>query len=170
MRFQLMMFPAALVAAAPAQAADYLTLEQAQRALFPDATFTQADLLLTEAQVDDLLKTVAAPVMRSKVRAWKVSTGGWFILDQVMGRDDRVTYAIGIDKDGVVKGIEILVCLPEYSGIRSSRWRDQFIGKQGFGFTDIANISGTTLSVEHITEGVKRTIATYTKFLVQKAG
>ena len=102
MRFQLMMFPAALVAAAPLQAADYLTIEQAQAALFPEATFTPADLLLTEAQVDELLKTVAAPVFRTKVRAWKVSTGGWFILDQVMGRDDRVTYAIGIDKNGVV--------------------------------------------------------------------
>ena len=170
MRFQLMMFPAALVAAAPLQAADYLTIEQAQAALFPEATFTPADLLLTEAQVDDLLKTVAAPVFRTKVRAWKVSTGGWFILDQGMGRDDRVTYAIGIDKNGVVKGIEILVCLPEYSGIRSPRWRDQFIGKQSFAFTDIANISGTTLSVEHISEGVRRTIATYAKFIAQKAG
>lgn len=160
-----MMLPAALVAAVPAQAEDYLTIEQAQGLLFPNATFTPADIVLSEAQVEELLASVDAPIYRTKVRAWKVSTGGWFILDQVMGRDDRVTYAIGLDEHGSVRGIEILVCISGYDGIRGTNWRAQFVGKQSPTFDDITSISGTTLSVMHIIEGVKRTLATYAMFI-----
>jgi hypothetical protein len=167
------MVPAALVAAAPAFATDYLTVEQAQTLLFPGATFTPADVILSETQIDELLKIARAPVFRSKVRAWRVSTGGWFILDQVVGRDDRITYALGLDKDGAVTGLEILVCLQEYSGIRSPRWRSQFVGRR-YGTpeyaAEIASISGTTLSVDHIAEGVKRTLATFALYIAPKAG
>jgi hypothetical protein len=104
------------------------------------------------------------------VRAWKVSTGGWFILDQVMGRDDRVTYAIGLDQDGTVRGIEILVCVAGYDGIRRPGWRSQFVGKKSPNFNDIASISGATLSAMHIAEGVKRTLVTYIKYIAPQSG
>jgi hypothetical protein len=174
MRYAFMLVVPALVAGAAAQAENYLTVEQAQQQIFPGATFTAADFTLSEAEVDELLRVSQATVFRSRVRAWKVSTGGWFILDQVMGRDDRVTYAIGLRDDGSVAGIEVLVCLPGYDGVRGLQWRNQFRGKKHDAsnviYDEISNISGTTLSVDHITEGVKRVLATYALFIAPRQG
>ncbi|MSO99205.1 MAG: FMN-binding protein [Rhodospirillaceae bacterium] len=174
MRYQFMMFPAAIVASISAQAEDFLTVDKAQQLIFPGATFTPSDLTLSEAQVDQLIQLTNATVFRSRVKAWKVSTGGWFFLDQVPGRDDRITYAIGLNDDGSVKGIEILVCVASYDGVRQAGWRSQFQGKlhaDGPNLANqIANITGTTLSVEHIAEGVKRVLATHALFIANKTG
>ncbi len=171
MRFQLLLIPPALFAPAVVQAATYLSLEQAQQAIFPGETFTPADLVLGKEQVEELLRVSRSPVLRSRVRAWKTSGGGWFVLDQVFGRDDRITYVIGIDASGAVRGIEILVCDSGYEGIRSPRWLEQFHGAThaaaGAMAGTIANISGTTLSVEHITEGVRRVLATHALYLAR---
>jgi hypothetical protein len=172
MQFKFLLFPAALYASASAEAQSFMTVEQAQAALFPGATLTPADFTLTEAEVDELIRVSRATVHRSRVKVWKASTGGWFVLDQVFGRDDRITYAIGLDAGGAVTGIEILICAPGYEGVREAPWRDQFVGAE---FKDeaalpsrIANISGTTLSVEHITEGVRRVLATYALFIAPR--
>lgn len=173
MRSQFLLVPAAVVASVAAHAEDYMTVEEAQQAIFPGASFKPADFTMSEAQVDALLKATNATVFRSRVKAWKASTGGWFFLDQVPGRDDRITYAIGINEDGSVKGIEILVCLAGYSGIRDMGWRSQFEGKlhpSASLLSEIANISGTTLSVEHIVEGVTRMLATYAMYVSGKTG
>lgn len=169
MRSQLMLIPPALIAPAVVQAAAFLTVEEAQNAIFPGATFTPADLVLDKAQVEELLRVARSPVLRSRVKAWRVSGGGWFFLDQVFGRDDRITYAIGIDASGAVKGLEILVCESGYEGVRSPRWLGQFDGvtqSTAAGLDGrIANSSGTTLSVNHITEGVRRVLATHALYL-----
>lgn len=174
MRSQFLLVPAAIIASVSAHAEDYLTVEEAQQAVFPGAKFTPADFTMNEAQVDALIKATNATVFRSRVKAWKVSTGGWFFLDQVPGRDDRITYAIGIDEKGAVKAIEVLVCLAGYSGVRDRDWRGQFSSKSHKPGTnmmsEIANIAGTTLSVEHIVEGVTRMLATHAMYANGKTG
>lgn len=174
MRSQFLLVPAALIASISAHAEDYMTVEEAQQAIFPGAKFTPADFTMSETQVDALIKATNATVFRSRVKAWKVSTGGWFFLDQVPGRDDRITYAIGIDETGAVKSIEVLVCLAGWSGVRDAKWRSQFEGKAhrpGANMLgEIANISGTTLSVEHIVEGVTRMLATHAMYANGKTG
>jgi hypothetical protein len=174
MRSQFLLVPAAIVASVAAHAEDYMTVEEAQQAIFPGASFKPADFTMSEDQVDALIKATNATVFRSRVKAWKVSTGGWFFLDQVPGRDDRITYAIGINEDGSLKGIEVLVCLAGWSGVRDSGWRQQFEGKlhrSGANLmSEIANIAGTTLSVEHIVEGVTRMLATHAMYANGKTG
>ena len=49
--------------------------------------------------------------------------------------------------------------------LRDARWRQQFVGKRAgqslkLG-SDIKNISGATLSSKHVTDGVRRLLATY---------
>jgi hypothetical protein len=85
MRFQFLMVPALLAASPAAFADEYMTLAQAQQAIFPGASFTSADLTLSGEQVDQLSQRTQVTVFHSKVKAWKVSTGGWFFLDQVLG-------------------------------------------------------------------------------------
>jgi hypothetical protein len=172
-RAQFLLCVPAIIASAPVLAEDFLTLQQAQALIFPGAQFTPSDFVLSDDQIAQLLKQTEAPLFRRQVKVWRVSTGGWFFLDQVIGRDDRITYAVGLDRTGAVKGVEILTCLQKYDGIRRPDWLAQFVGKQYSNESDllnqIATISGSTLSTTHITEGVKRLLATYALFMAQRA-
>jgi hypothetical protein len=172
MRFQFLLCVPAIVASAPVVAEDFLTLQQAQALLFPGAQFTPSDFVLSDDQIAQLLRETQAPLFRRQIKAWRVSSGGWFFLDQVIGRDDRITYAVGLDANGAVTGVEILTCLQKYDGIRRPDWLAQFVGKQYSNNADLMNqistISGSTLSTTHITEGVKRVLATYALFMASR--
>jgi hypothetical protein len=172
MRHGFFLVPAALLAVTTVRADDYLTVQQAQQLIFPGAAFTPHDLTLTDSQVDELERWSHATVFRSVVKVWKVSSGGWFFLDQVPGRDDRITYAVGLDPEGTVVSIEILTCVDAYNGITRPLWRDQFVGRKARVNDELNRqilkidvLSGTTLSSAHVTEGVRRVLATYALFL-----
>jgi Na+-translocating ferredoxin:NAD+ oxidoreductase RnfG subunit len=146
--------PLAIVAPA-AFATVYLSAEQAQQAMFPGAVLT--------AVKGDF----------SKARVWSVSGGGWFIVDEVLGKHEFITYAVGINADGSVRGVEILAYLESYGHeIRNADWRRQFIGKTAAAplrlGDDIRNISGATLSCRHVTDGIKRLLALYETTLKQR--
>ncbi len=172
MRFQFMLLLAALVASATVQADQYLSVEKAQELLFPGANFTRAFFSLNDSQKEEVIAEAQVTVWSRHVKVWRVSTGGWFFIDQVAGRDDWITYAVGLDESGVVIGVEILECLERWNQIRHPDWRAQFVGKrrgkpdlEG----DILNISGTSLSVSHITEGVRCVLVTHGLFVAPPA-
>jgi hypothetical protein len=127
-----------------AYAATYFTVEQAQRAIFPGATFTAA----------------------GEPNVWRTSSGGLFVLDRVVGKHEYITVAIGINPNGTVKQIEIMDYRESYGyEVRDASWRAQFVGKSASSplqlGQDIKNISGATLSSKHITDGVKRVLQKY---------
>jgi hypothetical protein len=167
MRSQFFLVPIAIVASNPAQAYQYMTLSQAQATLFPGDKFTPRDFTMDITQVAALINATSGSVAGYRIKAWKVSSGGWLFLDQVPGRDDVITYAVAVDGAGKIKGIEILECLPRYEAIRSPEWLAQFVGKQ-HGADDLVAgieiISGTSLSSEHIAQGVRRVMAAYALF------
>ena len=170
MRSQLLLIPPALCAMAqPAWATTiYLSGEEAQQLLFPGATFTDMSRDLTDAQVADIRAAADAAVNDPRVRMWKVSTGGWFFVDQSQSSDTTYTYAIGLDAKGVVLDIEIMDCIMDYCQVRLPEWRAQFVGKkQGDlrGADDIENISGTTRNVVQITEGVRKILTIYDRLV-----
>src|ERR1700750_277842 len=92
MRSQLLLVPAAIFASAPALATNYLTLEQAQKQLFPDATFTENFVTLDQDQFNAIIKDSDVNIWTRNIKAWRVSTGGWVILDQVRGGGDWNSY------------------------------------------------------------------------------
>ncbi|WP_329741381.1 FMN-binding protein [Dyella sp. A6] len=168
MKAQFLLVPAtALVAvAAPVYAKVYLSIEQAQQLMFPGATLIQQPLTLTAGQVHAIEKASHTDVLSRQLRLWKVSTGGWFIIDQVVGKHAFIPIALGLDGTGAVKSIEILEYREAFgSEVRNPKWLAQFDGKRnGATLTltrDIQNISGATLSSKHITDGVRRLLATY---------
>ncbi len=172
MRSQLLLIPAALyLAAEPASAGVYfLTGEQAQQLLFPKATFTEDFRILTDRQYRLIKEDAVAPITDRTVRMWKVSTGGWFFIDQVEGLDTTVTYALGLDDNGAVTGIEVIECLVDYAKVRQHEWLAQFKGKKYGSLQkkgEIENISGTTRSSVHITEGVRKLLTAF-RILVQQ--
>ena len=134
--------------ASPAYAVVYMSLPQAQKAAFPTATsFVDYD-----------------------GRSWKAMAGGQLlglvVLDHVIGKHLYIDYVVALDTAGRVKKVDILTYRESYGGeVRDSGWLGQFVGK-GNGSSlhiggDIRNISGATLSSLHVTEGVKRVLATY---------
>ena len=144
----------------------YLNIEQAQQAIFPGARLTAVPLKLSDAQRKAIEKASSQRVRQTVLKVWQVEGGGWFIMDEVIGKHEFITYAVGLNADGSVKQIEVMDYRETYGGqVRDEKWRAQFIGKKHGAKLklddDIQNISGATLSSRHIADGVRRLLATY---------
>jgi hypothetical protein len=164
--FVFIALPTCALIAPSAFAVQYLTVEQAQHAIFPGKSFTAAPVKLTSVQRKAIEQASGVRVLHDEQQVWRVSGGGWFIVDEVVGKHEFITYAAGLAADGSVMQIEIMDYRETYGGqIRDQRWRAQFVGKTGKSTlkldSDIKNISGATLSCRHITDGVKRLLAFY---------
>jgi hypothetical protein len=140
---------AAIVSVAPpAFAVQYLTVDAAQKAAFPAATrFVENGGTTWKAQAGDRLL-------------------GLFVLDHVIGKHLYIDYAVALDTSGRVMRVDILQYRESYGGeVREPGWLAQFVGKTSASplkvGSDIRNISGATLSSLHLTEGIKRVLATY---------
>jgi hypothetical protein len=164
--FVFVALPISAIVAPSAFAVQYLTVDQAQKAIFPGKTFTASPVKLTSAQKKAIEQASGVRVLRDEQQVWRVSGGGWFIVDEVVGKHEFITYALGLNADGSVKQIEIMDYRETYGyEIRNADWRAQFAGKTARSTlkldSDIKNISGATLSCRHVTDGVKRLLAFY---------
>ena len=159
---------AALTGAAPVPvviAAEYLTVEGAQKTLFPHAEhFTEVALSLSPSQHAQVAALAGPQPPHRSLRVFKAMRGaelaGYVFIDEVIGKEDFITYAIGIDAQGRLSAPEVLSYRESHGGeIRNAAWRQQFSGRHGLDQlhvqTDIKNIAGATLSCEHVTEGVR---------------
>jgi FMN-binding domain len=164
--FVFIALPASALIAPSAFAIQYLSVDQAQHAIFPGKSFIAAPVKLTAAQRKAIERASGVRILQDEQQVWRVSSGGWFIVDEVVGKHDFITYAVGLNANGSVKQIEVMDYRETYGGeIRNENWRAQFVGKTSQSplrlDRDIKNISGATLSCRHITDGVKRLLAFY---------
>lgn len=153
----------------------YFSTEQAQQAMFPSGKFTQVALSFTQEQRDALRGRSGVYEPFQENRVWSVEGQGFFVIDQVVGKHELITYAVGLNCDGSVKQIEILEYRETYgSEVRNAAWRRQFVGKTASSPVklnqDITNITGATLSSKHITDGVRRVLAVYDLALKGRPG
>lgn len=140
-----------------AVAKEYLTIEQAQKVIFPG---------IEMKPIEDLLEGKNQP------KIWKADNQGWFFVDRVLGKHEYIVYAIGLNPSGEVKGIEVLIYRESYGDqVKETAWLKQF---HNLGPSDqieflgnIKNISGATLSCRHMTEGVKKIINLYSEKIKQ---
>lgn len=161
---------ASLATASSAFAADYLNAEQARKLLLPGAVHWQDQAHGLSAEQLGAIAKLSGVAARSA--AWSIAHAlddkgryaGSVVVDQVIGKFELITYAVGVDVKGSVTGVEILSYRESHgSEIRLPAWRKQFVGKTlaqpiktG---DDIALISGATLSCSHVTDGVRRIVA-----------
>ena len=166
----------AVIAPAPAAATVYLTIPAAQQAMFPGAHFVEHPLALTDAQRKAIAQAAGAPGYDKVQRVWEVRSGnhrdGWFMVDRVIGKHEFITYALALAVDGTIRGIEILEYRETYGGeIRNPNWRRQLVGNRPESQLqldkEIKNISGASLSSRHVTDGVRRLLATYQMLLAK---
>jgi hypothetical protein len=157
---------------APAQivvAAEYLSVEQAQKSLFPAADrFDEVVLALSPTQKQAVASLAGPQPPHRSLRSWKALRGdevlGYVFVDEVVGRQDFITYAAGIDAAGRLGQLEVLAYRESHGGeVRSDAWRHQFSGRQNLDQlrfeADIKNIAGSTLSCGHVTQGVRWLVA-----------
>ncbi len=156
---------------ASAYAADYLTAEQAQKLIFPQADeFQRRDVLLEPALLQRAGAEASTALASGHLGYALARKGkevlGAVVVDEVVGKFERITYAVGIGADGRVNQIEILSYRESHGyEVRLPAWRKQFTGKSARSplkvGDDIANISGATLSCTHITDGVRRLVTVF---------
>ena len=159
---------AALVAPGAAFAVDYLTGDQAQAALFPEADrFEVKSFSLEESERAAIQKRLNLQIRPKWVVRVAMHGGrviGAAVVDDVIGKFDRITFAAGVGMDGVVRQVEILSYRESHGQeVRQESWRKEFAGKSETAKLmvgdDIGNISGATLSTTHVADGVRRIAA-----------
>jgi hypothetical protein len=160
---------AALLPAPAVVAADYLSVDAAQKLIFPQADAFQEILVpQTPAQIQAILALAGPQPPHGVIRIWSASRAGvplgHVFVDEVIGRQSLITYAVGIDTQGALRNLEILSYRESHGGeVRNAAWREQFEHRDSLEQlqfrTDIKNISGATLSSEHVTQGVRWLLA-----------
>ena len=168
---------AALVS--PAFAADYLTVAQAQTLLFPGAkSFAEAPLKLSDEQRSRIQSASGMRQRWDEQKVWRAESEGrlqgWFIVDDVIGKHEFITYATAISPEGKVLGVEVMSYRETHGGqIRDAAWRRNFVGKtlaDPFKLDeDVPNISGATLSCRNVLDGVKRLLTIHKLYLAPHA-
>ena len=148
-------------------ASTFMEIEQAQKLLLPRATtFADRPLALDATRLSALAAASQTTVPHGYApRCWTASVEsevlGWILADRVVGKYELIDYAAGFQSDGSMTGLEILAYRESHGAeIRNPAWRKQFAGRKGasqikFG-DDIRNISGATLSCQHVTQGAQR--------------
>ncbi|MBM3394419.1 MAG: FMN-binding protein [Betaproteobacteria bacterium] len=160
--------PVAVLASASAYAVQYMKAEDAQKLMFPDSTFVASHLTLNSDQRKAVEKLSGQAMRIPDHKVWKVEKGGklvgYFFVDEVWGKHELITYAVGITAEGKVRQVEVLDYRETHGfEIRNPRWRQQFVGKS---LDDnlvlnkaIKNITDATMSCRHVTDGVRRLLA-----------
>jgi H+/Na+-translocating ferredoxin:NAD+ oxidoreductase subunit G len=153
------------------RAEQLLSLPEAQKLCFTNATrFDEVKVRLTRDDIKSIEAAAGAKVKNPEPRVWSAWQNAkplgtvWF--DQVIGKHELIDYVVAISTDGKVAQVEIVEYREHYGGqVRGRTWLDQFKGKAKQDSlklgSDIHNISGATMSCRHVTEGVKRVLATF---------
>jgi hypothetical protein len=160
-----------LLTSESAFATTYFTTDAVKQALFPGATrFVDRSVAFNREQVRAISQASRTRGFNARQTIFEAHGAGGrlgtLFIDRVYGKHEFITYGVALDTSGAVKGIEIMDFRESYGDeVRNPRWRAQFSGKRGgqplFIDKQIKNISGATLSCVHITDGVRRLLATY---------
>jgi Na+-translocating ferredoxin:NAD+ oxidoreductase RnfG subunit len=144
----------------------YLTEDQALGAVFPGVKMSPLKVTLTDAEAEKIEKDSGEKVRARELKIYRGIKGEILYIDQVLGKHEFITFAVGIGVDHKVHQIEIMEYRETYGDkVRLPEWRAQFVGKDKDSALklgqDIRNISGATLSSAHLTAGVRRILKTH---------
>jgi len=149
-----------------AHAKIYVSIEQAQKILFPNKALSKNPIIITDDLQEKMRSASSIRHPFQGERIWKSADGSWLVIDEVVGKHEMITYAVAIHPNGSIAGIEVLEYVESYGyEVAEAQWRKQFVGKTANDpiklNQDIQNIGGATLSCKHLTDGVKRITVLY---------
>jgi len=155
----------------PLRAERFVSIPEAQRLCITNATrFEELNLRLTRDDIKAIESTTRVKVRNPAPKIWRAWQNTnllgtvWF--DQVIGKHELIDYVVAVSPHGEATHVEIVEYREHYGGeVRRANWLAQFRGKTKDAplkiGSDIYNISGATMSCQHVTEGIKRILATY---------
>lgn len=94
----------------------YLSIEQAQTLMFPGASLTPDFRHLSPEQLAAIEQDSGQRSSSDELQAWRAADGGWFMVDQVIGKHSPIRYAVALDAQGALRQIEILEYSEGYGG------------------------------------------------------
>ena len=149
-----------------AYARTFMSIQDAQKLMFGTTKLTKVPVTFTDAQLEVIRDRSGVREPEKGDQIWHAANGGWFMIQQVVGKHEMITYAIGLNPDGSVKHIEILEYVESYGyEVAEQSWLKQFYGKTVANTfklgKDVDSISGATLSCKHLADGVKRDLVAY---------
>lgn len=157
-----------------AQAARYYTKSEVLAYLYPKSEKIGFEKkILTTAQIASVTKSLKSKNVPADWTVYTATTrgktDGYVIIDDVIGKEESITYAVSIAPDGAVREVEILIYRESHgAAVKNKSFRSQFVGKRmGDSLRvgqDIQNVSGATISSRSIAFGVKRALAVWREF------
>lgn len=154
-------------AAPPAAERVYLSEESARREIFPGAARFEVDRRAVSPEVAAQLQKalgVLVPMDSITVQKALAEDGellGYAVVSEEIGKYHPITFMVGASPDLKVERVSILVYRESHGGeVRRQRFLSQYRGKSFQNpiriNQDIVNISGATLSVRALNQGVRR--------------
>lgn len=158
----------------------FMTEEEAVKTMLPKSERVRKELLKLspekKAQIEDRIGW-KFPEESFEVYVGETGTrvDGYALVQNTIGKHKPMTYMVGIDGQGHVSDIELLVFRESRgSEIRQKRFNSQYEGKTVLDPVrinkDIINISGATMSVRSMSAGIKRVLVLVDEFYLKPAG
>lgn len=158
----------------------FMTEDEGLKTMFPKSERVRKDLIKLNAekktQVEDRIGW-RFPEEQFEVYIGETGTrvDGYAMVQNTIGKHKPMTYMVGVDGQGSVSDIELLVFRESRgSEIRQKRFNSQYEGKTVLDPVrinkDIINISGATMSVRSMSAGIKRVLVLVDEFYLKPAG
>ncbi len=158
----------------------FMTEEEALKILFPKSDRIRKETIRLSA--DQKAQIESRIGWKFPEESFEVFVGeagatvdGYAMIQNTIGKHKPMTYIVGVDKDGKVTDVELLV-FREARGaeVRMKRFNYQYEGKTVLDPVrinkDIINISGATMSVRSMSAGVKRMLVLVDELYLKPAG
>lgn len=143
-----------------------ISQREAQKQAFgEDASFRE----MPKEEIDRLAKaagrTYAEYINTFRIKVWRASVDGapvgYFATDAVIGKVEKIDYAVALDNTAAVQQVFILKYRESHGQeVKRIDWLEQFKGKTAGDplrlKQDIDNITGATLSCDHLTDGIRK--------------
>jgi FMN-binding protein len=155
-----------------AQAGNFLTLDEAPLAVFPEGTSVEPQRVASTPQLREAIMAALGSTRPSiwepdyvlfTVRRAEVLLGYAVVVEEI-GKHRPITFVVGVRPEGSVQDVALMEYREPYGGeIRYPRFLAQYRGKNlsapMLPFRDIRNITGATLSAEAVGRGVRKALA-----------
>ena len=146
----------------------YLTKKQAFEIAFPGADEIKKERLWpTKEEIRAIEEIYMYKIYETRFTFYTgIKNGksmGSMLIDNIIGKSFPITFMTVLNTDGTVRDVEIMVYRePQGWEVRYKSFRSQFYGKDtSSNSNEILSISGATLSVRAIKNGVYKAMAAY---------
>ncbi|MBX3331333.1 MAG: FMN-binding protein [Nitrospira sp.] len=158
----------------------YLREEDSIKIMFPKSERIRKDVIRLGSERKSLIEErIGWKFPEESFEVYIGETGtqidGYAVVQNTIGKHKPMTYMVGIDNQGFVSDIELLVFREARgSEVRQKRFNAQYEGKSVLDPVrinkDIINISGATMSVRSMSAGIKRVLVLIDECYLKPAG